>query len=336
MLIDKSTQDGVYIHGTVLDSSAFDTVDDLQQLNGDYAIVVKREGKIHLVTDAFKTKNLFFNSEHFVFGTKPSDFIKRNIAYYPVKPNTIMTYDKGWTIETAVHFNFEQKTNHLDKVFEQLEKAVLQRYNSETVVSLTSGYDSGVIACALHKNGHKEFTVSNKGEEDIKVLAERIGLHKGKIVDLGKMPDLDYKYDVTEYQMIHTGILSHMIQNNKTTVLNGYGGDEVYQDDGFNGVQNFCKSKFGGFFPKDLELVWPWHESYEKLSSRVTRLDAIAQTYDCVSKFPLLDLHLVQAWLNTTQELKNARYKNWMYQYMRLNDYPILENIKIGFPEING
>jgi hypothetical protein len=45
---------------------------------------------------------------------------------------------------------------------------------------------------------------------------------------------------------------------------------------------------------------------------------------------PLLDVGLVQAWLNTTAELKNKRYKNWMFEYMKEHDYPILENVKIG------
>lgn len=46
---------------------------------------------------------------------------------------------------------------------------------------------------------------------------------------------------------------------------------------------------------------------------------------------PLLDVGLVQAWLNTTAELKNKRYKHWMFEYMTEHDYPMLENVKIGF-----
>jgi hypothetical protein len=45
-----------------------------------------------------------------------------------------------------------------------------------------------------------------------------------------------------------------------------------------------------------------------------------------------MDRELVQAWLNTTQRLKNSGYKAWMKAYMEAHGYPY-SDIKTGFAQ---
>jgi asparagine synthetase B (glutamine-hydrolysing) len=116
----------------------------------------------------------------------------------------------------------------------------------------------------------------------------------------------------------------------KFNIVSGNGGDELYSDYGNCGRQLDPKSLFGGLFPRDLNLIWPWHNYMGRLSLPVSRLDCIAGYYGIQHKDPLLDKNVVQAWLNTTPELKNARYKNWMFEYLTEHNYPIEENFKNG------
>ena len=50
----------------------------------------------------------------------------------------------------------------------------------------------------------------------------------------------------------------------------------------------------------------------------------------CDHKQPLVDPVLVQAWINTVPDLKNAGYKNWNVEYLKAHDYPNEENFSNG------
>jgi hypothetical protein len=52
-----------------------------------------------------------------------------------------------------------------------------------------------------------------------------------------------------------------------------------------------------------------------------TRIDFIAGYYGLEARNPLLDVELVQAWINIQSKLKNS-YKSWMKSYMEAHDYP--------------
>ena len=43
-----------------------------------------------------------------------------------------------------------------------------------------------------------------------------------------------------------------------------------------------------------------------------------------------MSTELIQAWLNTTSDLKNREHKGWMAQYMRDHNYPYSDLEKIG------
>jgi len=51
------------------------------------------------------------------------------------------------------------------------------------------------------------------------------------------------------------------------------------------------------------------------------RFDFITGYFGVEANYPLTDVGLVQAWLNTTQRLKNE-YKLWMKEYLLQEKYP--------------
>ena len=88
-------------------------------------------------------------------------------------------------------------------------------------------------------------------------------------------------------------------------------------------------SRFGGHFPKDLSTVWPWIENnvFEKFHNRT---EIVGGYYGMEYRCPFMSNNLIQAWLNTTQELKNKKHKGWMAQYMDDHNYPYADLDKLG------
>lgn len=323
-----------------------DLLEILQSVNGDYAFFVETNSYYAVVTDPWKTKHIWIslsNNDLLVSNT-PATIRQHNQHAYPVDPNTVIVVDKkDFSVKkyTNRSWNLKQTVNNHNAVFDALERSVARRYNTESVATLSSGYDSGVIACALHNLGHKKFSVSFASSEDKAVLGSRLKLHGGTVLpEIGQLTEQE-KQDISSlylqrYALDSSGesiarVCKYMNKINKTNILAGNSGDELYADYGYLGQQLGEKSLFGGWFPDDLELVWPWHDYMNRQSGLISRLDLIAGYFGIQHKEPLLDVALVQAWLNTTAELKNCRYKNWMYEYMTEHNYPVLADVKIGF-----
>lgn len=321
-------------------------IEILQSVNGDYAFFAETDDYYAVVTDPWKTKHIWVSLENknLLASNTPASIRQQNQHAYPVDPNTVVVVDKkDFSVKKYTNRNWNLKqtvTNH-NAVFDVLERSVARRYNSESIATLSSGYDSGVIACALHNLGHKKFSVSFASSEDKTVLGARLKLHGGVVLPESRQLTEQEKQDISSlyvqrYALDASGeglarVCKYMNKIGKTNILAGNSGDELYADYGYLGKQLGEKSLFGGWFPDDLELVWPWHDYMNRQSGLISRLDLVAGYFGIQHKEPLLDVELVQAWLNTTAELKNRRYKNWMYEYMMEHNYPILEDVKIGF-----
>lgn len=322
-------------------------IDLLNTVNGDYSLYIETERYCAIVTDPWKTKHLFLAVEEdgvFSVSSLP-DMIKIHHPHaYPVDPNTIIVIDK---VDMSVKkYNVrkwdltQHVTNH-DRVFDALENSVRMRFDSQSISTLSSGYDSGVIACALSKMGHENFSVSFANSEDKKTLADRLKIHRGRILPEQGQLSAQEKTELSSLYLQEeifseageaiARVCRYMNKIGKSNILSGNGGDEMYSDYGHRGKQLATNSLFGGFFPSLLDVIWPWHEYQHRQSQLVSRIDLLAGYFGVQHKEPLLDVELVQAWLNTTQDLKNKRYKNWMYEYMQEHKYPVLIDVKIGF-----
>ena len=343
-----------FCYGAGFQSIADNLTDDVEQikellntLNGDYSIYINTHRYHVIATDVWKTKQVFVAVDPdgtFWFCSMPDMIRNQKRHAYPLGANTMLVLDKNNGAvqkHTIKKWNLSQKDTSHTKVFDALEESVRIRFDEQSITTLSSGYDSGVISCAVAKLGHSDFSVSFANTEDKTVLAKRIQSHKGKILledgqmDGQERKDLESIYVQNEI-FSEAGeavarVCKYMNKINKSNILSGNGGDEMYSDYGYVGQQMGPNSLFGGLFPQRLEVAWPWHEYLNRQSQLVSRLDIITGYYGIQHKEPLLDVNLVQAWLNTTQALKNKRYKNWMYEYMRENNYPLAIDSKIGF-----
>ncbi len=210
---------------------------------------------------------------------------------------------------------------------------------------MSSGYDSGLVACTANKfydNIDCYYTYNE--QEHNETIDKRKNIHNITIINLNNDHGNDelhnQLYNTTqdnnhlqENKFMNAGdteiYTKHMIPKNKRIIIGGDGGDDIYSDYGFHGVRMRKHSRFGGHFPKDLSTVWPWIENnvFEKFHNRT---EIVGGYYGMEYRCPLMSNNLIQAWLNTTQELKNKKHKGWMAQYMDDHNYPYADLDKLG------
>ena len=129
---------------------------------------------------------------------------------------------------------------------------------------------------------------------------------------------------------------NNMIPKGKRIILGGDGGDDIYSDYGYKGERMRKQSRFGGHFPGDLDTVWPW-TSNNVFQTYHNRTEIVGGYHGIEYRCPFMSTELIQAWLNTTHELKNKKYKGWMAQYMLDHNYPYADMeehggaIKMGY-----
>ena len=337
------------IHGEVYNCKPKDIIDidDIKNLSGDYCLALCKEDKLILATDPFRSKLLFFNidldNRKFVISNDPREIKKLGLYPYLLEENTILVLDLH-TYSIAKQENrkwdLTQKDNTHTKVFDIFERCIRNRFNNKTKLLLSSGYDSGVTACALYKQGHVNFSISwlDLGDiEDKKVIGKRLQLHKGKLFK-HKTYDISHINNMLRYPQLDDGLaqayavtFEYLKSIQMDSVLVAHGGS-YYSDYGYRGRQFGINSHFGGLFPSQLEIIYP--RKLQHLAGITGSSDLIATYYKCSSKQAILDADLVQAWIHTRSELKNKRWKNWMYEYMKDHNYPKIENIK-DFQEYN-
>jgi asparagine synthetase B (glutamine-hydrolysing) len=122
------------------------------------------------------------------------------------------------------------------------------------------------------------------------------------------------------------------IKNGNKIFLSGQGADEIYSDYGFLGIKKYPHSNFGGNFPETLENIFPWPSFFNSsMESYLAKEEYVAGSYGIEARYPFLDKKVVQEFLNLKSEVKNSHYKSVLYYYLRENNYPFVEDEKIGF-----
>ncbi len=119
---------------------------------------------------------------------------------------------------------------------------------------------------------------------------------------------------------------------NEKIYLSGSGADEVFSDYGFNGVKFFDHSTIGGFFPDDLESVFPWKNFFGNAQrAYLMKEEHVAGSYGIEGRYPFLDKYVVQEFLWLSAELKNREYKSPLDNYLTMNKFPYEKDQKTGF-----
>jgi len=326
--------------GQQLDDKVSDCIDLIKSLNGEYALIYVNEKHIIFCVDHFDQRNLWFYFDQqekiLTISSIPSIVKKKHGVAWRVEGNKIYVVDKNdytMNIFTNKEWNLDQNINHFDFVFEKFEKAVKERYIPGTsALLLSSGYDSGVINCAAHKIHGTIDSVCDPTYEVIETIKERMFVHKCVILknDVQHLEKQKMFRDIitsnelwedASVEPLINIIKKYVQKKNKKILLFGTGGDEIYNDH-HEQVMGFRLGRTNGIFPGNLKIVWPWYNHSGRLEMNNTRNDFICGFFGIEARNPLLDVQLVQSWLNTTHKLKNKSYKSWMQIYMDQENYP--------------
>lgn len=286
------------------------------------------------------------------------------------KPNTIYTIclktNKILKQETIYEFDLNQhKTSYDDwiKAFENSIKKRIQNTDKNIFIGLSSGYDSGLIFSELVNNNHPFFSFSLMGSENEQVIYNRISLKNPEAecytLDKNSQDYNDSHYLISQnteqfyytiysstsnYNEFHTLLINDAGSNNFATVcraaktvnckicLSGTGADEIISDYGFNGNKIYAHSNFGGKFPEDLKIVFPWASFYgSTLESYIAKEEYVGGSFGIEMRYPFLDKDLVQEFLWLHQDLKNKEYKAPIDYYFNKNNFPYAKHEKRGF-----
>lgn len=343
----------------------------VKHLDGEFAIVLLDFNKNILIatTDIFGTKPIWYGSENneIAFSSYKSALDKLDFKDpIKIKPNTTLIFDisdrKLMEQYTVYDFNIVQKKNTYDDWIRAFDNAILKRTANtkhQIIVCMSSGYDSGIICCALNKFDTPYVTYTVPSVENIEIINERLDINNEASCQehtILKISQKDFKNErkyVKEYcedsayeipcqkasnmtddkgSIGMSYIFKHAIAKGQKIYLSGQGGDEIYSDYGFRGKKIYKHSQFGGKFPSDLKTIFPWTSFYGGTqSSYLVKEEYISGLHGIEGRYPLLDKNVVQEFLWLSSDLKNKFYKAPLHVYMSNREYPFDFCVKIGF-----
>jgi asparagine synthetase B (glutamine-hydrolysing) len=348
----------------------------VKKLDGEFAIVLVdyKNNKIIVSTDVFATKPIWItfedhHSKEFYAVASYESALKR-LGFnncHKLQANTTKVYnlDNKKLIREFSIFDFDinQHKSDLSDWINAFERSIAKRTKNlreQLFIGLSSGYDSGGIACELNKQNVPYKAYSVIGSENQYVLNSRFNLFNknssGEFLNDDRWMYKDYiNKNVEEfYYRIYSSssdynefntrlqddngscglslVCNRARQEGKKVYLSGSGSDEIFSDYGFNGVKKFMHSNFGGLFPKDLSTIFPWASFYgSTMVSYLAKEEYVAGSYGIETRYPYLDKHVVQEFLWLKSELKNKSYKHPLDSYLQQNNYPYERDQKRGF-----
>ena len=334
-------------------------------LDGEYALFLVDYAKRKLIisTDTFACKPLWyeFKQDKFCVATYKSQldglgFTNSKKLY--ANKTQIYNLDTLTLVNEYDNFKFDitQKNNSFDGWCNAFSNSIKKRTQNTTqgmFLGLSSGFDSGAIACELNKQGTLAtgYSIVNNENPDIMkarfdILPSTVGItlsdaefQKWKKVLRHNCEDFVYDDGVRNYnikgdQAVQglAAICSRANANNQRIYFSGQGADEIISDYGFNGKRIYKHSQFGGKFPNTLEGFWPWHSFWDGTQIQyLNKEEYIAGHFGIETRYPFLDKYLVQEFLWLTPELKNSKYKSCLAYYLSHNNFPYEANEKRGF-----
>ena len=349
-------------------------VDFVKKLDGEFAIVLFDflNNIVVLSTDIFATKPMWMAKDLDKFCICSYKSNADRLGFQKVErigPNTTLIFNinlQQIDKQEIYCFSLDQHKVNFDDwnkaFYNSIKKRCLENVREGIFIGLSSGYDSGSIACELINQNAKFNAYTILGSEDKKTIEKRkyylekhncgiqISDSSSKSQALKHINDFveEYNYvthclrsNYNEYQMrLHQDHGSAGIsmvcmmakRDSKKIYLSGQGADEIFSDYGFNGVSMQRHSNFGGLFPKDLNKMFPWPSFYESSQrSYLTKEEYIAGSYGIEARYPFLDKDVVQEFLWLSDALKNEHYKSVLYNLMSIRKFPFNKDIKTGF-----
>lgn len=350
--------------------------DFIKYLEGEFAVILFDSDKKVLIfgTDIFSTKPLYYSIENGSFGFASykvalEELNFNNIHKLDANNYGIFNIDQNFfeIISEYFKFNLKQyKTDYKDwnVAFLNAIKIRFKNLNHEIVLPLSSGLDSGAIACAFEKLDIKHTTFSFYGNEHKFILVKRLlkeFKNKNKIyikkslktnefsltnqILKSKISKFNYGSKQDTNFLTHDGFKdrgSHGLvyllnfvksKNHNIKILaSGQGGDEI--------TSNLQSYSFGSpnpeIFDENLAEIFPWENFYDGTqSSYLMKEESITGGFGIEGRYPFLDKQVVQEYLNLVPELKNKYFKAPISNFLIENNYPMKRGnpviIKKGF-----
>lgn len=338
--------------------------------DGEFAVTLVDFSKNEVIfsTDVFRTKPLWYAVDGHHFGISSYRTPLEKLGFTDVKkvpPNSIYKLNLNSMmikkIDEVYTFDLTQyKTNFNDWniAFENSIRKRTEGNRERIFIGLSSGYDSGAIACELKRQDVNYHSITVLGKEDMNIVDRRV---TGNYTYLARDPnDMErvhnfivdnvepYKYTIcsssSDYNEFWLDLQNDSGSNGLSLVcefaksnqikiyLSGCGADEIFADYGFAGQKIYPHSNFGGLFPEDLSTIFPWNSFYgSSMESYLAKEEYISGAYGIEGRYPFLDKAVVQEFLWLKSELKNSVYKSVLDNYLTSQNYPFLKNQKIGF-----
>ena len=349
----------------IIDSYLTHGVDFAKILDGEFAIVLVdfNANTLILATDVFATKPLWYDirSAGFCIGSYNSQLVGNRFTRGQRLPaNRTLVYDLATkqeiqTLENHI-FDIRQHKSSYDDWIQAFERSIQKRTENTRAsmfVGMSSGYDSGAIACELHRQNinFKAYSIDNN--ENDTVLSARLSVLKDTdrfamttqefdqwyVELLNNCEDFAYDDGVLDYDIKRdqasmglAAICSRARKEGRKIYFSGQGADEIISDYGFQGRKIFKHSRFGGVFPADLQGFWPWHSFWDGTQIQyLNKEEYVAGHFGIETRYPFLDRDLVQEFLWLTADLKNRHYKSALHAYLETRAWPFMPGEKLGF-----
>lgn len=341
-----------------------------QQFDGEFAIVLVdfEQNSVIISTDVFSTKPLWIAIEDNEFGISTYRTPLEKLGFKDVKrvkPNTILKLDLNSYllkyIDSVYKFDLNQHKTNFDDWTHAFEQSIYKRTHGvreRLFIGLSSGYDSGSIACELDRQGVDYHAFTVVGKERMDIVEQRKRAHHTYIYPNQEIYSRAHQYIIdnvenfkyticsssSDYNEFHLAlyddsgsnglsmVCEHAIDAGIKIYLSGMGADELFSDYGFGGHKIYPHSNFGGLFPKDLSTIFPWNSFYgSSMESYLAKEEYVSGAYGIEGRYPFLDKMVVQEFLWLSADLKNSAYKSVLDNYLRTNNYPYVSGVKIGF-----
>lgn len=337
----------------------------VKHLDGEFALCLVdfKHNKIIISVDTFSCKPLWyeFNNNEFCVGSYNSQLTGLGFTRgQKLKSNTTLIFDLKTLSQKGSYenrtFDIKQHKTTFDGWLEAFSKSIEKRTANTAqgmFIGLSSGYDSGAIACELEKQivSYKAYSITNN--ENPEVMQDRF--QKIKNYESFFLTEEDFQkwknelnkncenfiyndgfrnYDIKKDQAsIGLSAICNKANNEKRRIyFSGQGADEIISDYGYNGKKIFKHSGFGGLFPNDLTGFFPWHSFYDGTQIQyLNKEEYVAGHFGIETRYPFLDNDLVQEFLWLSPQLKNSKYKSCLDEYLTINNFPFESNEKRGF-----
>jgi asparagine synthetase B (glutamine-hydrolysing) len=324
--------------------------DFVSYLDGEFVIVLFdfNNNLLFIAGDIFKTKPLFYNIDNDIVISSYESTCQaiKPQQYSKINPNEVLIFDlttkKLIEKKQIYKFDLNQHKTNYDDFHEALETAILKRYpeNSCPLVSLSSGNDSGVIACCLNKYKKSALYISIPKNENADVILKRKNILGSShiILSLEEYEKTNWKHYLynncerfTWDWSYHPNMRGYVVNgfdmgsmlgkckiidtanetNNGVCILySGVGADEVMANN------SFYSQGWGNvdYFPNDLTTIFPWANFFNGSMENYLKGDEyVGGSFGYETRYPFCDRDMIQEFLWLIPELKNS-YKNSTYK----------------------